>query len=261
MKCSGDKTKLLIVGTRANRKSKLEDKDITIKINIGGEEIKESSSEKLLGVVVNNTLTWKEHIYGDADNLGLLKQLSKRIGILKKIRRFIPDNKFKQIVSGIFSSKLIYCITVWGGIWGLPNEPNEKRRNTSISKESMRKLQVCQNKVLRLLTGKDYKTPTADLLDLCNELSVHQLVAYHSACQVFKVAKSQLPSYHYKRLFMEDNSENIVDFRLAIGKSNFFYQSSKIWSSLPVEMKHAASIPAFKKLCKQWVKVNIAVKP
>ena len=75
----------------------------------------------------------------------------------------------------------------------------------------MRKLQVCQNKVLRLLTGKDYETPTADLLDLCNELSVHQLVAYHSACQVFKVSKSQLPNYHYKRLFMEDNSETIAN--------------------------------------------------
>ena len=134
----------------------------------------------------------------------------------------MPSNKFKQIASGIFTSKLVYCITVWGGIWGLPNEQNEKRRNTSISKESMRKLQVCQNKVLRLLTGKDYETPTSELLALCNELSVHQLVAYHSACQVFKVSKSQLPNYHYKRLFLEYNTDNIVDFRLALGKSNFF---------------------------------------
>ena len=125
----------------------------------------------------------------------------------------------------------------------------------------MRKLQVCQNKVLRLLTGKDYETFTSELLELCNQLSVHQLVAYHSACQIYKVSKSKLPAYHYKRLFKEDNSEIDVDFRLAIGKSNFFYQSSKIWTNLPLEMKQAVNIEAFKKQCKQWVKFNIAVKP
>ena len=179
---------------------------------------------------------------------------------MKKLRRFIPDNKFKQIASGIFTSKLIYCITVWGGIWGLPNEPNEKRRNTSISKESMRKLQVCQNKILRLISGKDFDTPTADLLAHCNELSVHQLVAYHSACQVYKISKTQLPTYHYKRLFNEDETDKTVDFNLAIGKSNFFYQSSKIWTSLPIEIKQSINIDIFKKKCKEWTKSHISVK-
>ena len=101
-----------MIGTRANRKIKLEDKNLKLKIKISGEEIEESKSEKLLGVVINNTLTWKEHIYGDGENIGPLKNLSKRIGILKRLRRFIPNNKFKQIISGIFTSKLIYCITV-----------------------------------------------------------------------------------------------------------------------------------------------------
>ena len=36
--------------------------------------IEETTSEKLLGVVVNNKLTWKEHLYGDNENEGLITQ-------------------------------------------------------------------------------------------------------------------------------------------------------------------------------------------
>ena len=92
----------------------------------------------------------------------------------------MPDNKFKQAVAGIFISKLIYCCTVWSGIWG----KNQEHNNTSISKEAMRKLQVCQNKCLRMITGSDYTASTKDLLKSSNQLSVHQLVAFFSACQV-----------------------------------------------------------------------------
>ena len=79
-------------------------------------------------------------------------------------------------------------MTVWGGIWGLPGQENNV--NTSISKEEMRKLQVCQNRILRLICGLDYSTLTQTLLDETKQLSVHQLVAFHSACQIYKKTPS-----------------------------------------------------------------------
>ena len=51
---AGDKSKLLVVGTRQRRKQKLNNK---MSINVGGQEIVETESEKLLGVVINNELT------------------------------------------------------------------------------------------------------------------------------------------------------------------------------------------------------------
>ena len=39
-----------------------------------GERIEETTNEKLLGVVINNTLSWKEHFYGDKENPGLLSE-------------------------------------------------------------------------------------------------------------------------------------------------------------------------------------------
>ena len=52
--CSGSKTKLLIVGTRELRKSKLTNRDISIEIIVDGHPVKETQSERLLGVLVNN---------------------------------------------------------------------------------------------------------------------------------------------------------------------------------------------------------------
>ena len=82
---TGDKSKLLIVGTRELRASRLQH---GITIMVDGNEITESTSEKLLGVTVNNMMTWKEHLYGDAENMGLISQLKQRVGTLKRLSRY-----------------------------------------------------------------------------------------------------------------------------------------------------------------------------
>ena len=125
MVCGGDKTKLLVLGTRENRYHKIEKKEIVPQLNICGKIIKESKSEKLLGILINNTLTWKTQLYGDSDNPGLLPTLSKRVGVLTKLRKHMSNSKFKQVSAGLFQSKLTYGITVWSGLesgdrrWGM----------------------------------------------------------------------------------------------------------------------------------------------
>ena len=150
---SGDKTKLLIVGTRSNRASKLENR--TIEVNVDGHATPESESEKLLGIIVNKFGTWKNHLHGDNENSGLLKDLSKRIGMLRQLRKNLPTVKFKMIVSGLFTSKLIYGITAWGSVWGTNIKYQEISQNSiNIKKEDMRILHVLQNSAMRLLLRK-----------------------------------------------------------------------------------------------------------
>ena len=50
--CSGSKTKLLVVGTRELRKSKLGSCNKTIEIEVDGHKVKESQSERLLGILI-----------------------------------------------------------------------------------------------------------------------------------------------------------------------------------------------------------------
>ena len=267
MICSSDKTKLLIIGTKKNRKTKLENHNLTLKVNICGEEKQESTSEKLLGLVINNTATFRHHLYGDEENQGLMKQLSSRVGILKKLRKYLPPARLRIIFEGVFSSKLMYGMTVWGRIWGIPGSMDvdqNTRQSPTVTKEDVRKLQVLQNKCMRIMTDSDYQTPTRTLLAKTNLLSVHQQMAHLSLCQVFNIQKTKLPSYHYSRLFTDEETgirTNRIEYQSSLARSHFFYQSSRLWDALPDVIVSSDTKQNFKKMCKKWVKSNIMEKP
>ena len=268
--CSGEKTKLLFLGTRARRKTWIIDQNFSPVVNICGKNVNESTSEKLLGIVVNNTLTWKHQLYGDEENQGLVPALSKRIGMLKKLRKYVPDNKFKNLTSSLFTSKLSYCLNVFGGVWGIPGAEEETTIKTSISKQDMRRLQILQNRTLRLETRSDRNTPTTELLSKTRKLSVHQMVAQSTAVQVYNVNRSQEPRYHHARLFGRNQPtlyetrtarDPRLEVNLSLGRGGFFYQGSRIWTALPQHIKDARNVETFKKNCKKWVQANILVKP
>ena len=177
-----------------------------------------------------------------------------------------------MILNGLFTSKLIYCITVYGGVWGIPGILNESTINSiSITKEDIRKLQVLQNSALRLIYRKPRETPVMSLLAETNQMSVHQLVAYHTANQTFKIYKNQEPSYHYTRLFRTtDNLPNRtgtdirgarVEFRLSLARNSFFYNAAHLWSALPASIKTSQNIEKFKRAVKPWIKKSITMKP
>ena len=130
------------------------------------------------------------------------------MGILKKIRKYVTEKQYKTVLNGIFTSKLLYCITTWGAVWGLEDMDDDTRNQTATTKEDMRKLQVLQNKAIRLHKMQPRDTPTKIILDQSKEMSVHQLVAYHSAIQVYKTHRTWEPIYHYNRLFGHNSTDN-----------------------------------------------------
>ena len=239
--CSGGKTKLLVNGTAVNRRFKLDRIDKVLSIQVCGKTVKESSNEKLIGVIINNKGTWRDHLHGfnneeeGIKELGLIKNLSKRVGLLRNMRKYLSDNKFNMICNGLFYSKLIYCLSVWGGMWNLPNVLDDNRRcNPTITLEDNRKLQVLQNSVLRLKTGLCKETPVNTLLAEAKQLSVQQLTAYHSVLSVYKCKQSTQPEYIYNRLFPTNHNvgnrnlrtidlqEIKIEFRLSLSRSSFF---------------------------------------
>ena len=67
----------------------------------------------MLGVVLNNEMSFKNHLYGDEENEGLVSQLSKRAGIIFKLSKQVPADKLTPFVEGIFHSKFNYCLPVY----------------------------------------------------------------------------------------------------------------------------------------------------
>ena len=116
--------------------------------------------------------------------------------MLKRLRRFLSPAKLKLVMEGLFSSKVIYGMTVWGIPGGLDEEARTSR---TMTKEDLRKLQVLHNKCMRLVTDSEHRTPTDHLLHATGSLSVHQHIAQLSLAQVHAISCNKKPTYHPTR--------------------------------------------------------------
>ena len=113
--------KLIVEWVRANKLSlnankteiiifKPKSKTMTKHLNfrISGQKIKPSNQVKYLGVILQEDLHWNKYL----SNLG--KKLSRSIGLLSKIRHYVPKHFLRTIYFSIFNSHLIYACEVWG---------------------------------------------------------------------------------------------------------------------------------------------------
>ena len=85
-------------------------KTITKHLNfrVSGQKIDPTTSVKYLGVHLNSFLTWEIHFKN------LQRKLKKAIGLLSKIRHYIPKSPLKTIYFSLLNSHLIYACQIWG---------------------------------------------------------------------------------------------------------------------------------------------------
>ena len=227
---------------------------------------------------MNNTMTWSEYLYGEKwrkenNCAGLIPQLNKRVGLLTRFVHLIPADKFRLFCNGLFNSKLIYCLQVFSHVWDLPNMDVQQRRFPAFTRGDNRKLQVLQNKVLRLKSKLPLGTPTETLLQVTGDLSVQQLTAFSTLTMAKRAISEQKPNYLANKLCLRSfdnypalgasrhvNTLNIQS-HLSLSQSSFFCRSSALFNQLPPDLRAPMKPVMFKKKVKRWVKENIAARP
>ena len=121
--------------------NKLMKQHITIRIN--KKAIKEKECIKYLGVLIDSTLSWKHHI------LNISKKISRAIGIIYKLRPFLPLKVMRNVYYSLVYSHIIYAIEAWG----------------SAFKTELEKILILQKRAMRLLTFNDaYPTVHGSLM-------------------------------------------------------------------------------------------------
>ena len=186
--------------------------------------------------------------------------------MLKRLVKVMPADKFKNISNGIFTSKLIYCLQLFGNVWGLPSLDENVRRFSSFTKDDNRKLQVIQNKVLRLQSGLPQDTPLTLLLEATNEMSVMQLTAYHTLMTVHRTISTGQPEYLARKLKVRTegrhkNTVLIPNVNLTISRGGFFYRGATLWNMLPENMRDGMKTPTFRTALRRWIRANIGIRP
>ena len=251
LKLNDDKTHLLIMTTGQKRRII----NIHLQINTPTEEIKPIKSEKLLGIFIQDDLKWSEYLQNH--DKSLIKQLTSRLNALKMVSHVASFKTRLMIANGIFCSKLIYQIGLWGGAEDF----------------LLKSLQVVQNKAARFVTRRGRYTPVMELLRQCGWLSVRQLVFYHSVIIIYKTLQTSYPKYIFNKLATEfpyntrlaqsDAVRMGPDYnykcRLGLTERSFMTRATVCFNQLPASLRQTQKIEAFKKKLKAWVQENIRI--
>ena len=78
------------------------------RIHISGSNLVKVNNIKFLGVIIDSKLIWSDHIRYKK------KKISKSIGILTEIRRFLNIKSLRNIDYTCVYPYLTYCVEVWG---------------------------------------------------------------------------------------------------------------------------------------------------
>ena len=170
-----DKTEFIIF--KSPRKSLKE--RITLKLN--GKTIFESKKLRYLGLIIDEKITWKFHI------LELKKKLSQITGIIYKLKKLgIPVDTLKSIYYALFQSCLDYGLCVWG----------------QAGTEYFNKIEVMQNKVIRLIIGADPDSHCEPLYKELGILKLKDLLQIKNASLMWDYDHDEVPINLKSFLFM-----------------------------------------------------------
>ena len=97
----------MVVGSR-QRLSTFDNHDLCVVVN--NEPIKKVKSTKILGVTLDENLTWENHI-----NV-IAKKVSSGISALKRVRGLVDQETAAKIYQGFIEPYFTYCAPVWDGL-------------------------------------------------------------------------------------------------------------------------------------------------
>ena len=175
LKLNDDKSNLLVI-TSSSARARSQSANL-VSIETGTDEIKPTSTVRLLGCHLQENLKWTQHIRDNEENL--IKSLNQRLHAVSKISQISSFKTRKMIANGIFHSKLVYMINIW----------------SSCSKELIQALQIIQNRVAKMIT-RNWDNKNVENLQQIGWLSVAQLAFHQSVVMLHQVKVKQIPKKH-----------------------------------------------------------------
>jgi len=221
------------------------------RVKIGDSTIDEENCHSILGVTVNNTLTWTDHVYGSR---GLLSSVKQRVGTLRRLSYQIPRSYLSQIASAVVAAKIRYGIAVYGSV-----RKNETEPIANANKD----LQVMLNKAMRIATGCRLadRVSVSDLTGYTGIQSVNRMSAQSKimlAWQGVNVPNSSLDVYFgsaqsHTSSRIKERGDIRAFSRSSFGQRNFPDTAIRLWNSTPQDLRKSEKKQSAKTNCKKHV--------
>ena len=138
-------------------------------ITLNNEVIERVDHFCYLGIVIDQHLSWKLHISK------ISRKISKVLGVLSRLKNFLPCYVLKTIYTSLIACHLNYGILLWGG------------KTDSIFK--------LQKRAVRIITKSPKLSHTDPIFIDLKLLKVHDIYRIQMYKFAFKLFNSQLPAY------------------------------------------------------------------
>ena len=229
------KIEFMLIGSRQKFKNNLA---VLPALEINGTQLNRVNFTKSLGVLIDENLTWSNHIHA------ISKKISSGIGSIKRISHCVPPATLQNIYHGLVQSHFDYCSVVWG----------------NYAKTLSDKLRKLQNRAVRVLTHSSYDTDASQLLTELGWDNLETRRQKLKAEMVYKSLNGLTPNSLSSKFIPRSDvitSYNLRDSenKLAIPlprtnyyKNSFSYSGAVLWNSLPSAARQATSLTNFRRL-------------
>ena len=123
-----------------------------------------SSSEELLGVLIDSELIFHDHITRLCSN--------KKLSALARVSNYITFQKRRLLMSSYITSQFNYCPLVW----------------MIYNRKLNKKINKFHERALRIVYG-DHKTSFSEFLNIDKSVSIHQKNLQYLLIEIYKVKK------------------------------------------------------------------------
>ena len=233
------KTKIMYISSKSKAHS-ISESALEVKVN--NTVIHPSSAERLLGVMIDNTLSWDKH----TDNV--LEKCNSYLYLLSRIKRYLSIPNRNLFYNAYILPHLDFCCVIWGNC------------NSSLEDKIVR----LQKRAARLILDQDFDTPSQLLFSQLKWMTFPERVIYQKAIQMYKTLHGAVPDYLKSSFtFTSDIHPRILrstsEYQLYTQRPNcelfrntFEFSGSSIWNSLPHSVQNAPTIQQFKILYLRW---------
>ena len=214
------------------------------KLCIGTKRIKGVETQKFLGVVFDDKLSWKPHINA------VISKLNSCLGATRRARPFLNKKSMFTIYYSLMQSHVQYCCTTWAS-W-------EPRGNQVI----LQRLQAVCNKFFRSIYNLDQKDSVRTILKNDEVFNIYQLYNYSMGQVMHKAMHSDLPN-PIQNLFDINADPELHGYffqtktnRLKQTEKSIFTAGPKIWNALPNSCILESDFKTFKMKLKKAILTN-----
>ena len=192
-------------------------------------------STHFLGVVLDDKLSWKDHINEIAC------KVSKVIGAINRLKKVLPYTILVNIYQSMIMPYLSYCNIVWG----------------SCASTHLNRILLLQKRAMRIITGSAPLSHTDPLFQKVNQLKVQDINNLQTVNFMFSYLHNLLPMF-LGDCFRENcsfvpystrqsNHIQIPKFKYEFSRTTIRYSGPKLWNSLESEIKNCPSLSSFKR--------------